>query len=153
MPNIATTPHARMLGERWEEIVRLQSVFRTADETLHGDGESTEPERGLLFVLFADGAKTVPELARRRGQTRQRVQQIMNALEHRGEVARRANPASEKSPLYTVTAAGRRLALTRLRRETRFFRDLPEKLGPRRLRTTLAVLREFRDEIETRLES
>ncbi|MEQ9365364.1 MAG: MarR family transcriptional regulator [Leptospirales bacterium] len=135
------------LGELVDETMRLFHALRQAEEAMHADGELGESERGVLFALFTDGAQSVPGLARMRGRTRQRMLQVVDRLAEVGYVRREKNPASEKSPLHKLTAAGRKKVMGMLRKERRLYENLSESLSPRRLRNARLVLRELRDEI------
>lgn len=145
------SPGARLMGELVEETYRLFYALRQADERLHGSEETTEAERGPLFALFADGPTTVPAVARTRSVTRQRIQQVMNTLVDLKFVERLPNPLSEKSPLYGLTATGRKKAMAMLGRERKMFRDFSAVTTDRRLRTTISVLQSVRQEVERRL--
>ena len=149
--SIENSIEARLMGDLVEQTYRLYYAFRQADCLLHGTQETTEAERGPLFALFADGPMSVPALARARSVTRQRIQQIMNSLVEVGFVERRANPASEKSPLYGVSARGRKKVLAMLGKERKMFRDFSSVTTERKLRTTISVLHSVREEIERRL--
>ena len=65
-----------LLGEVRGCFNRLKSVA----ERLHADLEVSAPERAVLEALDRGGTLTVPEIAMRRGVSRQHVQVIMNAL-------------------------------------------------------------------------
>ncbi len=150
MKNNQTSAHRdrrRLLGELTGEIIRTYHVLRRIEERLHGDGSASEAERGVLFALHA-GPQTMPALARERSLTRQRVQQIAAGLERDGRIERRDNPLSERSPLYVLSKAGNDYVRSMLRKEHRRFRDVLGESSVRRLRTTLSVLRELREELE-----
>lgn len=142
------TIEVEMVGELVEEIYRTYFLFRQVDEGLHGTHETTEAERGPLFVLFGQGSMSVPALARLRTVTRQRMQQIVNRLADMKLVERRDNPASDRSPLYALTARGRKKVMAMLGKERKLFRGLSATVSERRLRTTLSVLREIREAVE-----
>lgn len=138
------------LGELVDESMRLYHVLRQADERMHADSDLGESERGVLFALFTDGAQSVPALARARGRTRQRMLQVADHLAQLGYVRRKANPASERSPLHELTPPGRRKVHAMLRKERKLYADLNEGLSVRRLQAARGVLRELRVELMER---
>ncbi len=135
------------MGDLVGEVYRLYYSLRRVEAELHGGGDTTEAQRGVLFDLFAVGQATVPALARERGLSRQRLQQIMNPLLERGLTVALPNPAHETSPLYTMTPAGRRTVRVMLRREQRFMKGIPSTPGTRQIRTTVRVLRTLRESL------
>ena len=145
--------HARSeaFAELIDESLRLYYILKRAEESMHAETVPGETERDLLFLLFADGARSVPQLARERGFTRQRVQQVMNQLRDAQLVRRLRNPASDKSPLHTLTATGRRTVLGMLRKERRLYGRMPEALTTRRLRTARSTLQDLRRAIDALL--
>ncbi len=138
---------ARAMGDLVAEVYRLYYRLRQVEAELHGGGDTTEAQRGVLFDLFAAGQATVPALARDRGLSRQRLQQIMNALLERGLTRALPNPAHETSPLYDMTPAGRRAVLVMLRREQRYMKGISSTPGARQIRTTVRVLRALRESL------
>lgn len=139
------------MGEMVDETMRLFYVLRQAEEAMHGAGEIKESERGVLFALFTDGPQSVPELARMRGRTRQRMLQVVNRLTELGYVRRQKNPASDKSPLHALAPPGRKNVMQMLRKERKLYEDLKEDLSVRRLQNARSVLRDLREEITARL--
>ncbi len=140
----------RAMGDLVDETMRLFQAFRRAEIRMHGEGDTTEAERNILFDLLSHGPRAVPALARERSVTRQRTQQVMNGLLAGGLTKRLPNPASEKSPLYDLSASGRKLVLAMLRKERRLYGDFARAVGPRRLRAAHSVLNEVRLEMERR---
>ena len=140
-----------LLGGLVEETYRLYFALRRADTLLHGEHETTEVERGPLFNLLTDGPRSVPDLARERSVTRQRMQQIVNRLRELELVERRPNPASDKSPLFALTTGGRRKVKAMLARERKMYRNLMGGMTARKLRSAQNVLQTLREEVESRL--
>jgi len=78
-------------------------------EALHEDLGLTAPMRAVLELLLREGPRTVPEMARLRGVSRQHVQQQVDALLERGLLERLGNPAHKRSPRLALTDEGRAL--------------------------------------------
>lgn len=134
-----------------DEVMRLGQTLRQMDEWLHGEGPVGEAGRAVLYLLFSDGRATVPAIARVRGLTRQRVQQVINELLEKDLVIRSENPASKKSPLFSISPPGQKLMLAIVRKERRLYRGLAREPGERRISSATRTLKELRLEFEQRL--
>ena len=134
-----------------DEVMRLGQTLRQMDEWLHGEGPVGEAGRTVLYLLFSDGRATVPAIARVRGLTRQRVQQVINELLEKDLVIRSENPASKKSPLFSISPPGQKLMLAIVRKERRLYRGLAREPGERRISSATRTLKELRLEFEQRL--
>jgi DNA-binding MarR family transcriptional regulator len=89
---------------------------RAVDEALQGTG-MTVPLRAVLELLLEHGPRTVPQLARDVGVTRQSVQAVVDTGAERGLVEPRDNPQHRRSRLIAVTELGRRTFADVHRRE------------------------------------
>ncbi|MGD8418779.1 MAG: MarR family winged helix-turn-helix transcriptional regulator [Pseudomonadales bacterium] len=135
------TPLESLLNE-----VRLlyQSMVQLGEE-IHEDTRISMGMRAVLEYLAREGDATVPQMARARRVTRQRIQSLVDNLLAMSLVARRDNPESRRSPLVMLTPAGRRTIRQMRRREGRFIRTA---VSDRRLAGAVSVLREVRDSLE-----
>ena len=87
-------------------------------------------------------------MARDRGQARQRIQPIVNALIDEGLLRPLANAAHRQSPLVEVTPRGRR-AVERIHRLEREWRSRARfRVPPADVANAIEVLRSVRSEIE-----
>src|SRR5258706_4863255 len=97
-------------------LSRLVLALFRANRALLGDGDRfaaahrlTSAKWKTLGALAAAGAPaTGPEIGRRMGLSRQGMQKQLDALVEGGMVARAANPADARAPLYSLSAKGRR---------------------------------------------
>ncbi|MEJ0065949.1 MAG: helix-turn-helix domain-containing protein [Caulobacteraceae bacterium] len=72
--------------------------------------------RAVMSSLAADGGRTVPDLARERGVSRQHIQSVINDLLAAGLAAVSPNPSHRRSPLLALTDEGlRRLRMIEAR--------------------------------------
>jgi len=71
-----------------------------------------EPAGGneALEILGRFGPRTVPQIARMRGTSRQNIQIVVNRLDREGHVELRPNPAHKRSDLVLLTEKGRAAA-------------------------------------------
>lgn len=112
-PPTATTP-AQLLDLALD-VIALQFRLAAQARTLSGD-EDAGGTFGVLRSLDAYGPTTVPDLARLRPVSRQRIQKLVDLLRARGFVETRPNPRHRRSPLIALTDAGRaHLAAARAR--------------------------------------
>jgi DNA-binding MarR family transcriptional regulator len=100
--------------------VRLlyQSLIQVGDE-IHKGSNMSMGMRAVLEYLDREGNATVPQIARARRVTRQRIQTLVNSLLKVTLVENVSNPASKRSPLISLTDAGARTILDMRRRESR----------------------------------
>jgi DNA-binding MarR family transcriptional regulator len=105
-------------------VTSLSSTLRRAGEVVHGQGGLTAVQRELLSQLLDDGPRTVPDVARSRGVSRQNVQTVVNALAARGLLQSAANPRHRRSARIELTPSGRSTALDIRRREGQVAADL-----------------------------
>lgn len=125
-----------------EELERLQASVHRAhrllfrlEETVCSDSGITPGQRRILERLVQSGARTVPDLAREEGVSRQHVQVQVNHLLDEGLVRSKPNEAHRRSYLMQATPSGKKV-LTRIRsKEQAVFRELE---GPRRGANTAA---------------
>lgn len=94
--------------------------------------------RWQILSAASAGDKTVSQLARRLGLTRQSVQRLADLLADDGLVKYKKNPSHKRSPLVGLTGEGTRM-LKRLTTRSRCFRELVAK---RTTKHGLADLRE-----------
>jgi DNA-binding MarR family transcriptional regulator len=109
------TPTERLINE-----VRLlyQSMVQVG-EAVHQGSNISMGMRAVLEYLSRNGDTTVPQIARARRVTRQRIQTLVNALLTMNLVAPTSNPASKRSPLISLTEKGANTILEMRRRESR----------------------------------
>lgn len=132
------------------EEVRLfyQSLVQLGDE-IHSTSAATAPismgMRAVLEFLEREGDCTVPDMARARRVTRQRIQTLVNNLAALSLVHSRDNPATRRSPLIALTREGARTIADMRKREGRY---LKLDMDARRLLAAAQTLRSVRTALE-----
>lgn len=130
-----------------DEVRLLFHALVQIGDQLHAGSDISMGMRAVLEYLEREGATTVPDMARARRVTRQRIQTLVNALLERGLVGKTANPSHVRSPLIALTDAG----AARIRRmREREGEALDVALPERRIRDAEATLRELRETLEKR---
>ena len=97
--------------------------------------------RGVLEFLDRNGNATVPQMARARRVTRQRIQILVNSLFELGLAKSVENPASRRSPLIVITVKGTKTILSMRQLEAREMRFEADNKNIERATETLAQLR------------
>ena len=92
----------------------MLEVFRLNGALLRHGARLTAPvgqtqARWQVIGAVEERKRTVPQIARRMGMTRQSVQRVADLLVQDGVLAFEPNPDHARSPLVGLTRAGRRL--------------------------------------------
>src|SRR5262245_6032955 len=132
-----------------EEAVALHLRANAVVELLHERPALTNACRGVLRDLARLGPRTVPQLARRRECSRQHVQVLVNRLVADGMAELMDNPDHRRSPLVSLTPAGRGALEAMWRREAELIDELPVGPAVEDLERAAGVLREVRRLLET----
>jgi DNA-binding MarR family transcriptional regulator len=131
-----------------EEAVALHLRANAAVEQLHQRPALTNACRGVLRDLARLGPRTVPQLARRRECSRQHVQVLVNRLVADGMAELIHNPDHRRSPLVSLTGAGRDALEAMRQREAELIDELPVESAIEDLQRAADVLRELRRLLE-----
>ncbi len=123
------------------EVRVLYQLLVQLGEELHKDTQISMGMRAVLEYLDREGATTVPNMARARSVTRQRIQTLVNDLDRLALVEAVANPASQRSPLIEISAEGKK-TIRQMRRKEKQALNLALPEGKARYATeTLRLLR------------
>jgi len=115
---------------------------------IHRKGPLSGPRRTILASLAQSGPRTVAQMARDRGQTRQRIQPIVNSLIDEGLLQPIANAAHKQSPLIVVTAKGNQ-EVGRIHRLEQAWRSRARfRMAKAKVKDAIEVLRTVRLEME-----
>ena len=132
------------IDELINEVRLLYNVLAQVGELLHEMENLTMGMRAVLEYLDSHGPHTVPEIARARRVTRQRVQTLVDQLLEDELVEALENVAHKRSVLIALTAAGER-TITRMReRERTAIKSHGIETDSPQLRRALKTLREIR---------
>ena len=141
-----------------EKMTALTAAVRTVfnrlkalGDDLHGDLEVTAAMRAVMETLAADGAMTVPQIARLKGVTRQHIQLLSDALIAAGLAAVKENPAHRRSSLIALTYKGRRTFAKMRAREVPLVAELADEFDAQELDRAATVLTRLAARLEARL--
>jgi DNA-binding MarR family transcriptional regulator len=132
----------------FDECVLLYLRLTALAAKIHRKGPLSGPRRTVLVGLAESGPQTVAQLARRRAQSRQRFQPLVNALIADGLLEAVPNAAHKQSPLIVLTARGRKTVerIHQIEQEGRA--GLTLHATPAEIANSVAVIREVRQAIE-----
>lgn len=132
----------------FEENVLLYLRLNAWAARFYGKGQLSGPRRTVLVSLASSGPQTVAQMARRRSQSRQRFQPLVDALVADGLLQASPNPAHRQSPLIELTARGRKM-VDRIHRIEGMWRSRLKLTHPvRQISQTVEVVRAVRLQLE-----
>jgi DNA-binding MarR family transcriptional regulator len=122
------------------------------DQLLFDTGLSSARMRVATVLETAGAPRTVPQVARSLGLSRQAVQRLADDLAARGHVAWIENPDHRRARLFELTEAGRAAYGQALQRRTLWAQGISEGLTPAWLAvaTELLGLMARRSELKTK---
>jgi DNA-binding MarR family transcriptional regulator len=132
----------------------VRAVFnrlKALGDDLHGDLEVTAAMRAVMETLAAEGAMTVPQIARLKGVTRQHIQLLADALVGAGFAVIKENPAHRRSALIALTDKGRRTFAKMRAREVPIVAELADEFDAQELDRAAAVLARLAARLDARL--
>jgi DNA-binding MarR family transcriptional regulator len=132
----------------FEESVLLYLRLTAWAARFYGKGQLSGPRRTVLVSLARSGPETVAQMARRRCQSRQRFQPLVDALVADGLLQGIPNPAHKQSPLIVLTSGGRKM-VDRIHRIEGMWRSRLKLTQPaRQIAQSVEVVRAVRLELE-----
>ncbi len=138
-----------MTIDPFDELVdEIRLTFHSLASVASRFGGIDAPRRAVLEHLVRNGPATVPDIARRRGVSRQHIQTIVNALGDGGLVIAEPNPAHRRSPLIALTPTGREHITAITTRERESVAPFVEQLDPAALASSVDLLRALRRHLD-----
>ncbi len=132
------------------EVFRLNGALLAAGNALcEGTGLTSARWQVLGALAIAGEPRTVAQIARAMGLTRQAVQRLVDELEAGGVVGRVDHPESRRARPVQLTARGESLFAEMVRRQRPWAARIGARISPAKLRTVLQVLRAIRTRLET----
>ena len=125
----------------------MLEVFRLNGALLRHGAALTAPmgqtqARWQVIGAVAEATRTVPQIARRMGMTRQGVQRVADLLVDEEIVTLVRNPHHARSPLLRLTPKGRRLEQNLGHAGARWSESMGEGMNVRDLERAVAVIRD-----------
>jgi DNA-binding MarR family transcriptional regulator len=132
----------------------VRAVFnrlKALGDDLHGDLEVTAAMRAVMETLSAEGAMTVPQIARLKGVTRQHIQLLADALAEAGLAVVKENPAHRRSSLISLSDKGKRTFAKMRAREVPVVANIATEFDAQDLDRATALLTRLAARLDERL--
>lgn len=143
-----TEPHAA-LQALIREIRTAFNQMKDLAERLHADLGITPSMRAVLEAFVQQAPRTVPEVAREKGVSRQHVQTVANTLVEAGLLTPEDNPGHKRSPSYRPTEEGSRLFAEIRAREAAPLAQLAAALPSSEIAQATRILARMNESLET----
>lgn len=121
------------------------NLLRSRADEMHKDLGVNASMRAVMESLAGSNERTVPEIARSRGVSRQHIQVIVNALTGAKLIETRDNPDDKRTFLVSLTDRGRTVFSEIQKREAVELRLLSETFSTDELQVTLNTLQKLND--------
>jgi DNA-binding MarR family transcriptional regulator len=129
------------------EIFRLNGRLLSAGDALTRPAAQTSARWQVLGALD-EQARTVADIGRRMGLTRQSVQRTADLLEADGLVSYADNPAHQRAKLAVLTSRGRATLDDITRRQIEWANRIASRLAEKDLQDAIRTLRAVRTALE-----
>ena len=136
----ATEVHGQPLRQAILAVRRLFHVLAGTAGRAHAELGISASMRAVLEALLELGPRTVPQVARGLGVSRQHVQVVVNGLIEAGLVECLDNPDHLRSPIVRLAPAGSKACEAIRRREARLLAELGKRIPAPDLKVTLKTL-------------
>lgn len=140
-------PAGRVLTDLILEVFRLNGRLLAAGDRLTRPAGQTSARWQVLGAIDPE-PRTVSQIARVMGLTRQSVQRTADLLHAEDIVTYADNPAHRRAKLVTLTPRGRSVLNRISKRQVVWANDLGARIGESEVRRGLKVLRAFRQALE-----
>ncbi len=145
------TPKAELLRRLILDMLQLDGALRSHAEGMTAEQGQT-PARWKVLTAAGCDVRTVPQIARRMGLTRQAVQRIANQLVRDGLAELVENPDHRGSPILRLTDRGTAIDDAICDRHARWSNRVARKLDGAKLKTALEAIEEVLATVEERQE-
>lgn len=143
----AHTESGKALTEIVLSVFRLNGNLLEVADVLSAPAGLTSA-RWQVLAAIADAPRTVAEISRQMGLTRQAVQRIADILAREGFADYEDNPAHRRAKLLRVSAEGTRALQQTGRRQRAWANAISESVPTATLRTCARTLQRLIEEIE-----
>lgn len=116
-----------------DRLAAFYFVAKRYGTRLHTDANLTTGERAVLKELARLGERTVPQIADRRGISRQAIQRTIDSLERRGLVTKHVPDNDRRNRIIRLSGSGKKLLKAVHSVELEEARDLQDALTRRQL--------------------
>jgi DNA-binding MarR family transcriptional regulator len=144
----ATPAEHHLLHDLVGEAAALSHAFERAAAA--DTSALASAERDLLRLIAGNGPQTVPQIARRRGTSRQNIQIVVNRLISRSAVSLATNPDHQISSLIEITETGRAMLAEAEGCERSLLAEILPEQSNQELIAATKLLQDIRHQLELR---
>lgn len=137
------------LTELFDEIRLTYNLLAQLTDNLHTEEGVTVGMRAVMEFLQKNGPHTVPEIARARGVTRQRIQILANELIDTDLVTVETNPAHKRSSKLSLSETGTKTMARLTKKEASLLNRQTWPERTKDIASATRVIRGIRGVIET----
>jgi DNA-binding MarR family transcriptional regulator len=142
------TPRAELLRQLILDMLQLDGALRRRAEGMTAEQGQT-PARWKVLTAAGCDVRTVPQIARRMGLTRQAVQRIANQLVEDGLAEFVDNPDHRASPILRLTDRGVAIDDAISDAHACWSNRIARRLDTRRMETALEAIRDLLRVVES----
>lgn len=124
------------------------NLLRARADEMHRDLGVNASMRAVMESVAGGGEKTVPDIARSRGVSRQHIQVIVNALTEANLIETRDNPDDKRTFLVSLTGHGQTVFGEIQKREAVELKRLSEVFSTDELNVTQSALHNLIDTLK-----
>ncbi len=143
------TPKAELLRQLILDMLQLDGALRSHAEGMTAMQGQT-PARWKVLTAAGCDVRTVPQIARRMGLTRQAVQRIANQLVQQGLATFVENPEHRGSPILRLTHEGTAIDDAISDRHARWSNQVARNLDERKMKAALEAIHDLLACVEDR---
>jgi len=134
---------AKRLNAVIRDIHLCSNLMRSRADELHKDLGVNASMRSVMAVLYMAVPKTVPDIGRAKGVSRQHIQIVVNALLKKGLLESGNNPADKRTYLVSLSETGNELYSKIQAREFSELQILSENLNAEEIRTASKMIQKL----------
>ena len=131
-------------------IYEVYDFLNSLEENYYSISKFKKIERSIILILLNEKKITVPELARRKSLTRQRIQQIMNILLKMKFIEKKGNSSNLLSPNYYLTKSGKSIGLKFIINEKKFFNKFRNDFTSKEIQSGINLLFKFKEKLSNK---
>jgi DNA-binding MarR family transcriptional regulator len=141
------TPKAELLRQFILDMLQLEGAMHSHAVGMTAKHGQT-PARWTVLTAAGCDVRTVPQIARRMGMTRQGVQRIANQLVRDGLATFVENPDHRGSPILRLTDEGTAIDDAISDRHARWSNQVARKLDERKMKVAVEAIRDLLASVE-----
>lgn len=138
------TSKSSLLTDIILETFKLNGLLVSEGDQLVKELGLTSARWKILGALSENpGSKTVPDIARMMGQSRQAVQRLSNEMKEEGLLATKPNPGHKRAQLLTLTKKGKEIYTLVMQKQMPWVNSIANEFSATDLKLASSVLQKL----------